>query len=60
MRRFAALINEASEKSLPGFVVINNKAEGSAPMSVEALAKVVAESENVAKTTATRDVLSSQ
>jgi uncharacterized protein YecE (DUF72 family) len=55
----AALIHEASEKSLPGFVVINNKAEGSAPMSIEALAKVVAESENRVQSTALHDALSS-
>jgi uncharacterized protein YecE (DUF72 family) len=56
----ATLVGEASEKSLPGFVVINNKAEGSAPMSVEALAKVVAESESRAKNIAARDISSSR
>ena len=39
----AALVGEASEKSVSSFVVVNNKAEGSAPMSIEALAKLIAE-----------------
>ncbi len=55
----AALIGEASEKLLSGFVVINNKAEGSAPMSIEALAKVLAESEKCAKTTTASGISSS-
>jgi uncharacterized protein YecE (DUF72 family) len=39
--QLASLVKEASERSLPAYAVVNNKAEGCAPISIEELAKLV-------------------
>ena len=39
----AALVREAAAIALPSFVIINNKAEGSAPLSIRKLAELIAE-----------------
>ncbi len=39
----AALVNAATARAVPAYVIVNNKAEGSAPLSIAALADLLAD-----------------
>jgi uncharacterized protein YecE (DUF72 family) len=46
-RQVANLVSEAARRAIPAFVLVNNKAEGSAPLTIRELARPIAARQSV-------------